>query len=514
MPVFKAGALLAVIVAVRLPEFVLPEVRCKDSSNLCSAFAHQQCKYRPDGFKRLCKESCGICTREGCAYGYYGNDCLPCENLCLNGDESCGQREGPCAQNCTPGHSGRDCNSSCSTGCRDGECDKWSGFCIKGCHSGYYGHLCQRSCPPYCKGDNCERLRDVCADGCKSGWYGPRCFQRCPVHCLEGQCEDGKCTVGCEEGWWGSECKTPCPTHCNDNTCSSTTGMCVAGCKTGWHGDGCMSPCPANCQMGTCSTNNGNLTCTDGCNRGWFGLSCERKCRLCFDENCSQTGRCLTGCVRGRYGHSCNHVCPGGCVNNSCQQLPDGHNSTPGSITRRRAAGECLGECKEGLFGVFCNLTCTARCTGRDSAGECPGGCLEGHGDGATCNRSCECCGDAEGCPQNRTCSTVCAATEGCLVGSRVTSWITAGLSAGLIFGCGFIVYVRKRWVSGRQAETRSTYVSYHASLENLVIHDYEALEFGRDNRMAGNMQLQLQGDSQETVHADDIYLSCTAEPI
>ncbi|KAK3591415.1 hypothetical protein CHS0354_005342 [Potamilus streckersoni] len=91
------------------------------------------------------------------------------------------------------------------------------------CENGTYGSGCHEICGHCIQGNNsCSTIDGHCKDGCQEGWKGE------------------KCNIGCESGTYGPGCKDLCGNCLNgSNSCSTKDGKCIGGCLAGYKGDTC-----------------------------------------------------------------------------------------------------------------------------------------------------------------------------------------------------------------------------------------------------------------------------------
>ncbi|XP_076436847.1 uncharacterized protein LOC143276254 isoform X2 [Babylonia areolata] len=196
---------------------------------------------------------------------------------------------------CAAGWYGEQCNTACSTGCRD-RCDRQTVCCLE-CKTGFYGSFCNISCQYQCLNNECIRDTGLCeacpgdqgntCSECKPRFYGPSCNTPCQHQCLNNECirDTGLCEAcpECKPRFYGDSCNTSCQYQCLNNECIRDTVLCEA--------------CPGNYQGNTCSE----------CPNGYYGEGRNLTCGHCqnISECRHDTGQCTGQCAEGFTGSHC-----------------------------------------------------------------------------------------------------------------------------------------------------------------------------------------------------------------
>lgn len=374
-----------------------------------------------------CDRATGACV---CRREFYGPTCA---SRCPSGCALVANSTSPlcslsndtvltCTHGCKPGFSGSDpeCRVSCPTACADAPpgtpaaaaavCNGTSTSnttCLYGCRANFFSApRCTSYCPYGCAESNssnvseCHSQTGKCLLGCKSGYYGESCENRCPIGCSLGDCDtDGAC-LSCPARLGGKQCDLDCSgcvvdasrnLTCDEKGCSQ--------CAPFRHGPRCSKQCP-RCRDGLCDFDG---TCTHGCVDGYYDESknCELPCSYgCLADGntvgpCSANGTCTLGCKEGRTNATCSSYCGSycvGCSQSGCESCRMGHF---GHLCDRRCGGcsngcdrngRCIGDCRDGAFGVSCQFSLQGCRVAVRDATEVDAACIECvQGYGAYC---------------------------------------------------------------------------------------------------------------------------------
>ncbi|KAL3835863.1 hypothetical protein ACJMK2_021324 [Sinanodonta woodiana] len=144
---------------------------------------------------------CEVTVEGECLDGVFSAFCNLTCGKCKEG-RPCDKDNGTCPGGCDRGLKGTRCDIRCENGTYGSDCQEICGYCMRGnlsC-STIDGH-CKEGCQEGWKGETCKLV-------CETGTYGPGCNEICG-NCLNGSCsiKDGKCTGGCLAGYKGDNCK-------------------------------------------------------------------------------------------------------------------------------------------------------------------------------------------------------------------------------------------------------------------------------------------------------------------
>ncbi|XP_055956658.1 receptor-type tyrosine-protein phosphatase mu [Patella vulgata] len=178
-----------------------------------------------------CSTTCdGGCDRYNgkcvtCIKGKTGDKCnINCNDNCT----VCNQNNINSCTECIDGKWGQSCYRQCNTNCKSvvgttvSKCNITTGLCSKGCKLGIYGTDCNTDCSSYCKDGSCHQTTGNCTNGCLPGKIGYNC------------------TTDCEPGMYGEKCKSKCGNCAQNISCDILDGSCgLTGCADGFQGQAC-----------------------------------------------------------------------------------------------------------------------------------------------------------------------------------------------------------------------------------------------------------------------------------
>ncbi|XP_052694743.1 receptor-type tyrosine-protein phosphatase alpha-like [Crassostrea angulata] len=355
-----------------------PELPTLNFTTICTKFGRYVLFYNerlkeveyPDTYPltNVVTELCEVAVQGCINFGIYGSNCdTPCSSNCK--ESTCHIQSGKCF-NCKPGWTGIYCTTKCIEGwhgtncskqcvghCRDGaSCNHETGQCDKGCAAGWTGLQC--------------------TEDCKDGNYGYDCINNCSGHCLnnspcnkqtghcDGGCDPGYtnvyCNKECTSGHFGLDCRELCSGYCTNNEpCNHVNGICQSGCqdgymeshcnkscKTGYFGRNCSRVCSPNCKADTCRHTDGSCTCV----AGYTDFNCTTECVLSYGANCQSP--CNAYCIN----QTCdiiNGSCTYGCIEGKQCDEAKSHPQTVSSSENISVIGAMLGTCVIVIIGII-----------------------------------------------------------------------------------------------------------------------------------------------------------------